>query len=214
MAASAGAHIGGSALAPTLFVAELEGYLMTGVSVERIAAASGVDASTITSYERLFFDVRDRLTQSAWITSMVVGSILDGSPESLMRGLIRAYGYYRQSVTLVQSMVRAMDIAGGITEGIYDAVVEDAKLALAMKANLVARGVPADPKRFRSIMEMQYRQLEYNRALSDGTGDQKKLKTAIQNLLQVKASWGYSQPPEDGSIEGSTAIVEIDPVSS
>lgn len=52
---------------------ELEARLLTGDTCERIADRFGADAATIEAYEKLFFDVRDRLGQRSYIMHQVIG---------------------------------------------------------------------------------------------------------------------------------------------
>jgi len=54
---------------------ELEARLLAGQSDEEIASRFGIEPGTVGKYERLFFEVRQRLTAPGWIIHEAIGPI-------------------------------------------------------------------------------------------------------------------------------------------
>lgn len=190
--------------APAMLTAELEGYVLAGLDDRGVADRLGglVPPPVVKAYHDLFFDVRDRLEASAWVAASVIGSLQEGTPDVLLRALVRAYGYYFKSADVVGSMARAIDVAATRRppRELYDAVLEDAKLALAVKASLTARAVRPGERTFRSVLEMQLRQVEINNQAGDVSGDKRQIQEAMTHLLTARAKWAYRSAPAEGDL--------------
>jgi hypothetical protein len=85
----------------------LQAYLLTGESSAEIARRMDIEAPVVEYYERLFFNVQDRLEASTWIAKAVLGlpwrcDATVGSPVcgDMNGNLLRIIAYYAGPVTL------------------------------------------------------------------------------------------------------------------
>lgn len=180
-----------------LSAAELEGYILADRPVEEIADDVGLTTDTIQWYERLFFDVRERLNKVSWVASVVVGAVYGSTLESLIPTLARAYGYYTKDPVLVKVFLRGMDSAGvkaaAEHAGPLQALQHDTRVALAVKAGLVCRMVEPSSKAFRSVMEMYARITELANQAGETDDGQAKFKEAT-NVLLGAMDWDTGTP--------------------
>ncbi len=187
---------------PALSAAELEGYILADISKEEISSQLGVSVKVIDWYEKLFFDVRDRLSNRAWITGTVIGGIYNHSVESLVPALAKAYGYYTKDPTLIRLLLRGVDADGTVTaasKGPLAALHYDTKVSLAIKADLATRLTEPSGKSFRSLVEMYNKQLEISQKVDASEDDAGQMKKAMEILMKEKATWTHQLPDDEAS---------------
>lgn len=181
-----------------LAAAEIEGCFLAGKSHEEIASNVGLSADVLQWYGKLFFDIDGRLAQSVWIACEIIGQLHGGSVEALIPAIAKAYGYYTKDVELVRYYLRGLDSEGlklSIKDGPMNAVLQDTRAALTIKANLAVRTVIPEGRSFRSIMEMHNQVLEQARAAGEKDGAQSKYAAALDSLKNsLNWSYGAEQP--------------------
>jgi hypothetical protein len=187
----------GAITAPALAKAELEALILAGKPVEKIARHVGLDPETVRWYERLWFDVRDRLRRPGWVAQAVIGSLHQGSPAALLPALVRAYGYYTKSARLVKAVVAAFD-APAARKAARDPArffMADAAHASGLKAALAARLLPLDRRTYARVVELHHEALDLE-AKAQLTGSSAAESTYLDavNRLSGALAHGYGEP--------------------
>lgn len=85
---------------------QLECRVLAGQEPPQAAALLGVPETTLEAYERLFFDVRDRLHEKAWIHAVVLGQ--EYSPNDRGPGAARFWSY-KGGVSVAEEMLGLVD---------------------------------------------------------------------------------------------------------
>lgn len=197
---------------PALAAVELEGYVLANIPQEEVSKLLGLPQSVVEWYEKLFFDVRDRLDSVAWVSGNVIGAVYGTTVEALIPMLARSYGYYTKDPVLIRVFLRGMDSDGvgaaSNAGGPLMALQHDTRVALALKAGLVTRLVNMDSRAFRSVMEMHNKMTEIARLAGERDGSENKYVEAAKRLLGGGSAdgaiqWDYKAAPRQ--IEGETA---------
>jgi hypothetical protein len=146
---------------PELFKASLEARILARQPVIDIAKRLCMRAGAVESYERLFYNIEDRLDAIDWINLRVLGNTKNGTAEHEDRGaLLRLFGYHFGPVAvdeLVADFSAATPRPGDLSE-VPAAFDDDIRRTLARKAAIAARMLRIDdPKIAIRVLKMQLR---------------------------------------------------------
>jgi hypothetical protein len=185
--------------AEALAVAQLEGLVLTGLKPEGISKRTGLSVPAVAWYERLWFDVRDRLKRRGWVATAVIGTLHQGSLGSLLPALVRAYGYYTKSPRVVEAVVSGFDgpatrSAARSPEAFFAA---DALAAGGLKAALAVRLMPLTDRRTHArVIELHQEatKIAADAALVAGSENENQLRDAI-GKLQTSVQFRYGKAP-------------------
>ncbi len=97
---------------------ELEARILTNESVSVLASRLGFRQTAVEAYERMFFDVRERLGRPAYILHFIIGSTTCGQLTERMTGVLwKLFGYYGGPICLdvLISGFEGQDLMVGMT---------------------------------------------------------------------------------------------------
>lgn len=136
----------------------LEGRILVGQDDETIAPKIGVSARTVKWYERMFFNVRDRLENVDYIMSNVIGPLIGAGFENATAELSAKFlGYLYRSERILEFVLRGTDVTLAAPNGhqsvipFMDSVVENNVRALAART---VQGMQANRFNAPQILEL------------------------------------------------------------
>lgn len=189
---------GGPLSSAAMAQAEMEGLILAGKKPEKIAAHVGMDPESVSWYESLWFDVRDRRKHPGWIATNVIGSLHYGTPTTLIPALVRAMGYYTRSSRVVKSVASAFDGVSARQAGNDPAqfFASDAVFSGRLKASLATRMYALDQKTYGRIIELHHEavDLETKTKQLSGSETEAKYKDALNLFtknLMTKGAYGW-----------------------
>lgn len=184
----------------------LEAHLLTGESDERIAAEFGTLPETVHLYEKIFYNVRDRLRNEQWVLKQIIGELAARQVET-RRGqmtteqwqmLMKLFAYYGGRDAL-RAIVAAFPHAPPQDLADVDHWLDKAFINGVRRNALVASRI-VEVNRFTSVqlMELYLRLIRVNNeALSAGSPSQyeKNVEDAI-----AKLEWVIGGDPQPASL--------------
>lgn len=188
----------GPLTAPAMALAELEALILAGKPAAKIAVHTGLSVGAVGWYERLWFDVRDRLNRAGWVAANVIGSLHQGTVGALLPALVRAYGYYTKKARIVRAVVAAFDApaARAAAEDPARFFLADAASAGGMKAALAVRLLPLNKRTYARVVELHHQAIEVDAKakLTDASTDEAKFRQAAE-LLAGRIDKRYGAAP-------------------
>jgi hypothetical protein len=130
----------------------LEAWLLTGLSDEDIAAKTGQPASVIQMYEKLFFDVRDRLSYRSFVSLHVLN--LYPTPAADLASVLKFYAYNGGPVVLdylVDLLIPGID---GLAGKCLPPREADLRTDLGMVSTLGLWVLPVTQNTFKGLMRI------------------------------------------------------------
>lgn len=180
--------------------AELEGMILTGKPIDEICEYAPLKGETLRCYEELFFDVRDRLKLSTWISNTVIGPLHQSSPFAAIPNLIRAYGYQSKSLTVVRQVAETFSAAVlakiAVEEEPDRYFDEDFRSNGSMKAALASRMRPFNRYTYEKIMDVhnETREIDFKLRTGQGIKDEAELREAVR-IFHKQLDIGYGEEP-------------------
>jgi hypothetical protein len=190
----------GSLTASAMAVAQLEALILANKTPESISKQVGLSPESVTVYEALWFDVRDRLKFPGWISNRVIGTIHQGTIGTLLPSLVRAYGYYTKKTKIVNAVCSGFDSVQSrqAASRVDTFFASDAISAGGMKAALAVRLMSlSDRRTYARVVELHQEasRLSAEVAAMSGNEDEIKLREAVARIGQVtKLHYGKSPP--------------------
>lgn len=189
---------GGPLSSAAMAQAEMEGLILAGKKPDKIAAHVGMAPESVSWYEALWFDVRDRRKHPGWIAANVIGSLHHGTPTTLIPALVRAMGFYTRSARVVKSVAGAFDGISARQAGDDPSrfFAGDAVFSGRLKASLATRLYSLDQKTYGRIIELHHEavDLETKTRQLSGSEAEAKYKDALNLFtknLMTKGAYGW-----------------------
>ena len=159
---------------------EIEARLLAGESFESIAKRSGLSQNVLKYYERLFFNVTDRLDNKMYIFHVAIGDTLHrGMTDRDYAVIWKLYAYVRGS-TMLDFLISTFNDWTKPTKGqIETTLLEDHKLNMRRKAALASRMSSINQHTADRLIELHTKITEIEKAAGEASQD------AIHNNIQV-----------------------------
>jgi hypothetical protein len=126
----------------------LEAYLLTDLEYAFISAKLNIPLSTIEFYEKIFFNVKDRLHNIVWIVDQVFGtSLVVGVPFERYQILWKFYGYFGG----VNILDKVISLAPERCETLTEFVKSELQQLMFFKAAIMARNMRADEESMKTL---------------------------------------------------------------
>lgn len=158
----------------------IEARILAGQKDEEIAFVIGTDPAVITWYERIFFDVKEKLKNPDYILGCVMGpSIYSGLSDRDYDLLWKLFGYL-YGVHVLESFIQTTSRKfrpENINE-VDTALAEDARSALQRKVAVVSRTFAVNPFSQSELLNIYARFIEVERAV----GKEKAHDIILQNV--------------------------------
>ncbi len=141
---------------------EIEARLLASETSERISHRFGVDAAIVTWYEKLFFNVLDRLDDRGYIAQRVMGESLHAGLTERDHDLLwKLYGYIGGEAVLDAVIYKGFSQSRPETPDEVEAFFADQLQSnSALKAMLAMRTMPINSYTQQAILEIQQRFIE------------------------------------------------------
>lgn len=198
--------VGSELYGSSVVTLELETMILANAKPITICHNTGLNPLTVDAYEKLFFDIRDRLNMTSWVCGHVLEPLRVVEADKkvgldiLLPRLIKAYGYLAKNYNLAKLFLRTIDPVSirrsARSGGVYEAAFSDLMGTSVQQAVLAARMVdPSNPKAYRSITEMFIKIAECAREKgAEGSDNQEVFSNAIQKLFSA-VDWQYAKDP-------------------
>ena len=175
--------------------AELEALILANKSPKAISKRTNLGEEAVSWYERLFYDVRDRLSRKGWICANAIGEIHQSKTAVALPALVRAYGFHTKSARIVSSIVSTFDSVmtrdALATPG--DFWRKDVKGTTGVKAGIAAKLMHfAGSDSLAAIIEAHHTAIdvETRSKLNSTSVGENKYKELVEQL-QGKIDWEY-----------------------
>lgn len=162
---------------------EIEARLLADESPEEIADRVGCSAETIDYYEKLFFNVKDKLKYTTYILHQVIGpAIHRGLYEREHDLLWKLYGYFCGS-RVIDALTTTFTnpIKPRTTKEVDAMLVDDTRETMRRKAAMAARTVPVNEHTQLAILQTYAQFLEIERDTDAAVGE----NTIIENIKEM-----------------------------
>lgn len=164
---------------------ELEARLLANESQERIAERIGCNTETIKLYERLFFNISEKLKNTTYVLHQVMGpAIHKGMHEKDHDLLWKLYGYFCGTAVLDALTSTFTNPSRPETPEQVDALfVDDTRAVMRRKAAIAARTVAVNEYTQISILEIYTKFLEIEKDVTGVGGAEGLLLENIKVML-------------------------------
>lgn len=167
---------------------EIEARLLASEPFERIAEKVGASVESIIWYEKVFFNVLDRLHNEGWVCHCVIGEAIQaGLTERDYDVLWKIMGYYGKSLVLDAIIRKTFDTRAPETQSqVGDFLVDDIEKTAKLKTAIAFRTMSINSYTQERIIEL-YKEFQALKKAADGdagSGDQlsSNIQVMIQNL--------------------------------
>lgn len=155
---------------------EVEARLLARQPAKDIAARMAVPTDVIIAFERVFFNVLDRLNNPGYIAHQVIGSAIHrGSFDNDFPAILKAFSYFTESVDLVDALVTTFNGTKPTGKDVQAFLASDSRWSTVRKAALAARMLPLGD----NLTKIQV--MDLNRQL---TADEQAAGTASDDSYQ------------------------------
>lgn len=170
----------------------LEACLLARMSNEEIADQFGTLPEVIDLYEKVFFNVRDRLDQELWICKVITGSIesRQGNREGTLTAnqwamLLKLFGYYGGPEAL-KVLVSGYKNSGHpkTAREVADWFDEATTTSVRRSAAMVARTYNFDRFSVMQLLEMHVHLVEVQQAATSAGGPTTEIEANIDKMLK------------------------------
>jgi hypothetical protein len=168
---------------------ELEARVLAKQTTCEIAARLDLTTDVVEAYERLYFDVRDRLGAVDYIMAVVIGHNLhDGFAADEIDKVLKVYAYgYGPNV--LDALIEELEVGGGTTP----AVAGNCKLARSVRMAITARSIPVNQQTAPGLVRLNARLLELEREAADDVALNGPVRAALEPYLEARLG-GQSSP--------------------
>jgi hypothetical protein len=140
---------------------ELEARVLAGQAPGEIAARLGLTHDVVEAYQRLHFDVRDRLGSTGYIVGTVIAHTLHegfaaGDIESILK--VFAYGY---GPVVLDTLIEVLGVGDAV--GVSPAVTSNPDLTRAVRCAIAARSIPVTERTAPILVRLNVLFLEVGR---------------------------------------------------
>lgn len=162
---------------------EIEARMLARESYETISKKSGLPVTTLKWYERLFFNVFDRLHNKMYIFHQAIGdSIQRGMTDRDYAVLWKLYGYVRGPHMLDFLITTFSDWARPSASQVESSLLDDHRITMRRKAALAARMVGINHHSSDRLIELHTKIIEIEKSVGDAAPD------GVQHNIQVMLS--------------------------
>jgi len=175
--------------------AELDALILANKSPKAISKRTNLDPEAVVWYERMFYDVRDRLSRKGWICANAIGEIYQVKTSVALPALVRAYGFHTKSARVVTSIVSTFDAFA-----IRDAVANpsdfwrrDVKGTTGVKAAIAAKlAAFGGWESLNAMINTHHAAIDVEtRAKLNSTSEGENKYKDLVDQLQTKIDWQY-----------------------
>lgn len=170
---------------------ELQARLLANEPYERIASRLCIPTSVISTYEKCFFNVSDRLENRGYIAHCVFGRLLQiGMKEKDLDILWKVFGYFGGPYVLdavIDRTLHTMRPNAPAEVGAY--VASDVYNTMMIKGLIAARTLPINVMTQHSILDIYQRFIEIRKEAEEAGSDAAVLAVTIQKVME-DIPWG------------------------
>ena len=164
----------------------LEANLLTDRHITEIALRANMSHRAVQIYERLFFNVRDKLTKPDYILNCVIRPVLDAGTADMTTDIMwKIYAYYfgEHVLSAVQSTVTNPARAQTV-EGVGAVLRDDVVNTMCMQAAIAAKTLRVTDRNQLRVLDMFASYLEIAKENSMAGRAQDTLMHAIQSMVE------------------------------
>lgn len=164
---------------------EIEARILANETSEKIADRCGCSIETIDLYEKLFFNVREKLKNTTYILHQVMGpAIHKGMYERDHDLLWKLYGYFCGSAVLDALTTTFTNPVKPETPEQVDALfVDDTRAVMRRKAAIAARTVSVNDQTQLRILEIYAQFLEIEKEAEGGASGESLIMNNIETMM-------------------------------
>jgi hypothetical protein len=164
--------------------AQIEARLLARQNDVEIATATGCSPGMIQAFEKLFFNVRERLNNPDYIFATVLRDIHHGIDDRRYPVIWKLFGY-TMGPGILEALIRKIPIISW-TKNLESAAAacQDVSIAnMKMKGMLASTLVPVSPQNQLELLHILTKYIEIERTTGEGGAGEQTLITNIQVLL-------------------------------
>ena len=192
----------------SLLKTELEARLLANEDYKSIARKLGTTPKVITTYERCFFNVADRLDSPSYITHRVIGKEIHfGATSRTFQAIWRLYGYWA-GPAVVDALAHAysQDVRPTTQDGVDSLFRADFDRQLTMKAAMYLRGIGYDGESLEKVSQLYLRLA----AMRESQGGASAQEAAFLQHVQLLLDGLSLRRAQAGRIEQDSPTVVLD----
>lgn len=165
---------------------ELEARLLANDTVEHISSRLHISPEAIDCYEKMFFNVRDRLTDKGYVAHVIIGDLMHaGLTERQHDVLWKFYGYCGGPIVLDAVIDKSMGVVRPENEGDMPAyAADDVQRAILVKSMVAARTMPVNSYTQGIILELHQRYIELKQKAGSGSSDGDSLAASFRAVME------------------------------
>jgi hypothetical protein len=168
---------------------QLEALVLARQTTGEIAARLGFSIEIVEAYERLFFDVRDRLGESSYIMAVVLKHTLhDGFAAGDIDAILKVYAYGYGPVVL-DALIEAFDVEAGGSH----TVAGNPELARSVRMAITSRSIPVNEKTAPGLVRLNARLVELEREAADDVALNSPVRATVEPFPEARLG-GQSSP--------------------
>lgn len=176
---------------------ELEARILARETFSTIADKSGLPIEVVGWYERLFFNVTDRLNNKMYIFHVVLGDgIQRGMTDKDYALLWKLYGYVRGSNMLDFLITTFSDWSRPTAAQVEDYLLDDHRSTMRRKAAMASRMLGVNNYSSERLIELHTKIVEIEKAASEGApseGIQQNIQVMLNHLPLLVGQQGNNQ---------------------
>jgi hypothetical protein len=178
----------------------LEARVLAGQPAPAIAEHCGLTADVVEAFERLFFDIRNRLAAGDFIRATVNGvEPSDGIPD--VDALMKTYAFAMGPLVL-DALLAVLDAEESLGRGAMCVATGDEKL---IRMAIVARSIAVTAKTAPGLIRLQARLKEIDQAAAAGTYIDPPIRATIEPWPTPAIGEGAGRPVRASAIDLGSA---------
>jgi hypothetical protein len=177
---------------------EIEARLLAGQSDDEIAGRLGVEAEVVLAYEKIYFDVRDKLESTDWIRFNAIGpGLYQGFDPGDLELVWKVYAFHLGPLVL-DDLIAA---TGGGTPGTWAGLV-DPRVADLLRLSVAIDSIPATPDHALDLLRLFRLNVELTRKEADSDAGAVNWPIVVGTFeVPVPADSGYQGAPGQDATE-------------
>jgi hypothetical protein len=184
---------------------ELEARVLAGQSTCEIAARLDLTADVVEAYERLYFDVRDRLGAASYIMAVVIGHTLhDGFAVGDIDTVLKVYAYgYGPNVLDV--LIEELEVGGRTST----AGAMNSNLARSVRMAITARSIPVNDQTAPVLVRLNARFLEIEREAAHDVALNSPVRATVEPFPEARPGGQASPMTPTAHTSGVVATIGL-----
>ena len=187
----------------TYYKSELEAMVLAGAETEEIATESGVSDKCIKAYEELFYDVREKLTQEAYVIHQLIGIELQDLKSVNRDTIWKVFGYYYGPYALRAIISRTVNPQRCATADTVESALEsDTIKSIKIAAAIAAKNPNGGDRKQQNLMATfaMFMEIDKMEDFSKGS-DGEQIWDHVKSMMNTFNFSVGNQSLEDGSVD-------------